>query len=154
MRYAKIKPNDISNAKGISVSLFTQGCPHHCKGCFNQETWDFDGGEKFTQETLNEVLRLLNKNNLKRNLSILGGEPLLERNLEMLEELCILAKKQNPEIEIWLWTGFIYEEVRHLELLNYIDYIIDGKYIEKQRELTRYKGSKNQRVIKIKAAEK
>lgn len=80
MKYAAIKFNDVSNAPGIAVSLFTQGCPHHCKGCFNETTWDFDGGQEFTQETMNSIIEGISANGISRSLCILGGEPLCPEN--------------------------------------------------------------------------
>ena len=96
MRFSKIKDNDIANGIGINMSVWTQGCPHHCKGCFNVETWDFNGGQEFTNDNLNYILENINKNNIKRNLAILGGEPLCRQNVKGVINLCKQFKKQIP----------------------------------------------------------
>ncbi|MGL5559479.1 MAG: 4Fe-4S cluster-binding domain-containing protein, partial [Paraclostridium dentum] len=88
MRFSKIKDNDIANGLGITMSFWTQGCPHHCKGCFNKETWDFDGGQEFKQENLDYIIENINKNNIYRDLAILGGEPLCPQNVEGVISLC------------------------------------------------------------------
>lgn len=150
-RYISIKDYDMKQANGISVSLWFQGCPHCCKGCYNKQTWDMseEAGQEFNENTIKYILTLLKDKNVNKNLSVLGGEPLLPRNLELLESLCIKAKEQNPNMEIWIWTGYEYEEVKHLSILKHIDYLVDGKFIEEKKELHRYKGSTNQRVIKL-----
>ena len=88
LRFSKIKDNDIANGLGITMSFWTQGCPHRCKGCFNKETWDYNGGKEFTKDNLDYILTNINKNNIKRDLSILGGEPLCEQNIHGVIELC------------------------------------------------------------------
>ena len=150
-RYISIHDYDIKQADGISVSVWMQGCPHRCKGCYNPETWNMDvtAGLEFTNETIEHVIKLLGNGEVKKNLSILGGEPLLTRNLQMLTTLCKRARDTYPDIQIWLWTGYSYDEVKHLEIIKELDYVIDGKYIEELRELSRYKGSSNQNVIQI-----
>ena len=109
MRFSKIKDNDIANGVGITMSLWTQGCPHHCKGCFNKETWNFEDGEEFTQEDLKYIIESINKNNIKRDLSILGGEPLCPQNVEGVITLCKEFKRHYPEKLIYLWTGYTIE---------------------------------------------
>ncbi|MGL5316662.1 MAG: 4Fe-4S cluster-binding domain-containing protein, partial [Peptostreptococcaceae bacterium] len=104
MRFSKIKDNDIANGEGIVMSLWTQGCPHHCKGCFNMETWDFDGGKEFTEEDKYYILQNIDKNNIKRNLSILGGEPLCPENVQGVIKLCKDFKEIYPEKLIYVWT--------------------------------------------------
>lgn len=156
MRYAKIKPNDIANGVGISVSLFTQGCPHRCKGCFNSETWSFDGGKEFTEEDKKYLFDCLNKHGIKRNLSILGGEPLCEQNIDGVIELCKEFKDKYPDRQIYVWTGY---EIEYLMekygdkfdcLLANINWLIDGKFVEELKDITlKLRGSKNQRVIEI-----
>lgn len=155
-RYAKIKFNDVVNGKGINLSVFFQGCPHRCKGCFNQETWDFNGGQIFSDDTIHLIINKLNENEIKRNLSILGGEPLCEENRESVAKLIKEVKAAYPETRIYLWTGYLLEDLISLKsssidyiLLN-IDYLIDGPYIENLRDLTlELRGSSNQRVIKL-----
>ena len=136
MRYAGLIKNDISAAPGISVSFFTQGCPHHCKGCHNPETWDFNGGKEFTYDILNEIVDALTANGIKRSLSILGGEPLCEENVFLTLLLIKTVKERLPNTKIYIWTGYYYDELikrtsdSHLKaILDYSDYLIDGPYV-------------------------
>lgn len=149
MRYASIKDFDIQQGDGVNVSLWTQGCPHHCKGCYNPHTWDLNGGYPFTDKEYNTIINLLTDGKIHKNLSILGGEPLMPQNLNILTKLCKDIKRINPNIKIFVWTGYTYVNVKNLELMKYIDVLVDGKYIINQHETTRYKGSKNQRVINV-----
>lgn len=153
MRFSKIKDNDIANGLGITISFWTQGCPHHCKGCFNKETWNFEDGEEFTQEDLKYIIENINKNNIKRDLSILGGEPLCPQNVEGVITLCKEFKRHYPEKLIYLWTGYTIENFDDIqkEILNYIDILIDGKFEEDRKNLSiKLRGSSNQRVIDVK----
>ena len=153
MRFSKIKDNDIANGLGITMSFWTQGCPHHCKGCFNKETWNFEDGEEFTQEDLKYIIENINKNNIKRDLSILGGEPLCHQNVEGVITLCKEFKRHYPEKLIYLWTGYTIENFDDIqkEILNYIDILIDGKFEEDRKNLSiKLRGSSNQRVIDVK----
>ena len=153
MKFSKIKDNDIANGLGITMSFWTQGCPHHCKGCFNKETWNFEDGEEFTQEDLKYIIENINKNNIKRDLSILGGEPLCPQNVEGVITLCKEFKRHYPEKLIYLWTGYTIENFDDIqkEILNYIDILIDGKFEEDRKNLSiKLRGSSNQRVIDVK----
>lgn len=152
MRFSKIKDNDIANGIGITMSLWTQGCPHHCKGCFNVETWDFNGGKEFTNEDLKYILNNIDKNNIKRNLAILGGEPLCPQNVEGVIELCEQFKKAYPEKMIYLWTGYEVEKFDYtqMKIFKYVDILIDGKFEEDKKNLSiMLRGSSNQRVIDV-----
>lgn len=152
MRYIKIKDNDIANGEGISMSLWTQGCPHHCKGCFNKETWDFKGGKKFTSKEKDYILNNINKNEIDRNLSILGGEPLCDENIEGVIKLCKEFKELYPNKLIYVWTGYNIENFNETQksLLKYIDVLIDGKFEEDLKDITlKLRGSSNQRIIKL-----
>ena len=152
MRYASIRRLDISNGEGLGVTLFTQGCPFHCKNCFNPETHDFDGGKEYTIDTKNAIVSLINRTQIKR-FSILGGEPLIERNKEDLISLCSSIKEIRPDIKIWVYTGNIFENVKDdwYELLyNYVDVLVDGPYVDSKRDLRlKFRGSSNQRVIDV-----
>ena len=157
MKYAGIIKNDIANGPGIRVSFFTQGCPHHCKGCFNPETWDPEGGKEFTPDTLEEIKTALVANDIKRNLSILGGEPLCPDNLFLTELLIREIKQTYPDITIYLWTGYKYSELNQSTnksiqyILSTIDTLIDGPFIEEQRDITLpLRGSRNQQIIDLK----
>ena len=152
MRFSKIKDNDIANGVGITMSLWTQGCPHHCKGCFNFETWDFNGGKEFTTEDLKYILNNIDKNNIKRNLAILGGEPLCPENVKGVIELCKQFKKVYPEKMIYLWTGYEVEnfDYTQMKIFEYIDVLVDGKfnYSKSNGDLI-FKGDATQRVIDV-----
>lgn len=153
-KYNTIKYNDVANAPGIAVSIYLQGCPHHCKGCFNPETWDFNGGQNLTTEILEDIFEnKINKNGIKRSLCILGGEPLCEENELTTLTLASMAKKH--DIDVYVWTGYVLEELEKtdflFELFENIDYLIDGPFIEEERDITlKMRGSRNQRIIDIK----
>lgn len=170
MRYASMRCMDISNGKGLGVSLFVQGCPIHCEGCFNKEAWDFDGGKEWTIETENKFLELANKPYINR-ISILGGEPLADENCEAVYNLTLHLKSTVPEKKIWLYTGFIIDdflfcdkdvtEIMQNTKLFYklfyktasiynCDVVVDGPYIHSLRDPSlKWRGSSNQRVIDI-----
>lgn len=153
MKFIKIKDNDIANGVGVTMSLWTQGCPHHCKGCFNMETWDFNKGKEFTELDLKYIFDNINKNDIHRDLSILGGEPLCPQNIEGVINLCKEFKKIYPNKKIYIWTGYTLEEFNDTQksILKYIDVIVDGKFIEEKRNLSlKLRGSENQRVINVK----
>ena len=156
MRYAGLNKNDFTAAPGVSVSFFTQGCPFHCPGCHNPETWRFDGGKEFTPQVLDEIIEALTANGINRSLAIMGGEPLCEEN-EFLTLLVISQVKEKlPETKIYVWTGFLYEDLLknsspHLQkILAQTDILIDGPYIESLRDITLpMRGSSNQRIINL-----
>ena len=157
MQYAGIIPNDIAAGEGINVSFFIQGCPIRCEGCHNPQTWDFLGGKEFTSETMNHLLSLLNANNIQRNLSIMGGEPLCSENIFLTSLIINTVRNKYPHIYIYVWTGYTYEELvnRHEAKLNYIldniDFLIDGPFILEQRDITLpLRGSRNQRILNMK----
>jgi anaerobic ribonucleoside-triphosphate reductase activating protein len=148
-RYNKIRKMDISNGPGVRVSIFMQGCIFHCEGCFNPETWDFKCGNEFTDETIDEVLRLCEPDHIK-GLSILGGEPMHPKNIEATTKLAKEFKKKYPNKTIWSWTGFTFEDIKDKEVFKYIDVLIDGQFkIELRNPNLRWKGSSNQRVIDV-----
>ena len=153
MRFSKKKDNDIANGLGVTMSLWTQGCPHHCKGCFNGETWDFDAGEEFEDSDLQYIIENINKNNVHRDLSILGGEPLCPENVDGVIEVCKIFKEKFPEKKIYLWTGYVVEQFneKQKDALNYIDVLVDGPFVQDKRNLSlMMRGSSNQRVIDVK----
>ena len=154
MKYAKIRKMDISNGEGVRVSLFVQGCSFHCKNCFNQETWDFNGGKEFTTAEVQKIIELANKDYIA-GLSVLGGEPLHPNNIESVSMLCEYFKFKYPEKSIWVCTGFKYEDIIKMEnnynIFNYIDVLVDGQFEEDKKDLTlKWRGSSNQRVIDCK----
>ena len=157
MKYAGIIYNDILAAPGISLSFFTQGCPHHCEGCHNPETWDFNGGREFTPETLSSIVKGLTANGITRSLSIMGGEPLCPENLFLVDLVIREVKEQLPEVKIYIWTGYTLEELKDHpskrldDILANTDVLIDGPFIKEQRDITLpMRGSKNQRILYLK----
>jgi len=157
VRYAGIIKNDVLAAPGISVSFFTQGCPHHCKGCHNPETWDFDKGREFTSDTLSSLIADLTANGVERNLAIMGGEPLCQENLFLVDLIIHSVKEQLPKTKIYIWTGYEYEDLKNepnktlQDILSNTDVLIDGPFIEEQRDITLFmRGSKNQRILYLK----
>lgn len=156
MKYSDIIKNDLSAAPGISVSFFTQGCPHKCKNCHNPETWDFNGGKEFTPETLEEICSALTANNVNRSFSVLGGEPLCEENTFLTYLVIKTVKERLPNTKIYLWTGYYYDQLQKLgnprisQILELVDVLIDGPYIDEQRDITlQMRGSVNQSIIDL-----
>lgn len=150
MRYNIIRKMDISNGPGVRVSVFTQGCSFHCKNCFNPETWNFEGGKEFTDDTINQVLELSDKEEIK-GLSILGGEPMHPKNIEGTTKLAKAFKEKYPNKNIWVWSGFKFDQdLKDKEVLKYIDVLVDGQYKDELHDFTlKWKGSSNQRVIDV-----
>ena len=145
MRYASIRDLDISNGNDIGVALFVQGCHFHCKNCFNKSTWDFDGGKEFTKETCDKFMKLVNRPFIKR-VSILGGEPLAKENVD---DVCNILK-QIKNKTIWVYTGYTFETVKNYDIMKYIDYLVDGQYVDELRDLRlKFRGSSNQRIIDV-----
>ena len=127
-----------------------QGCAFHCKECFNAETWPFEGGKDFTNKELDLLMELSNKHYIV-GLSVLGGEPLHPINIDTVISICKTFKEKFPEKTIWLWSGYRYEEIINKDILNYLDVLIDGKFIYDLRDFRlMYRGSSNQRVIDVK----
>lgn len=150
MHYGTIKNLDIANGPGCRVSLFVSGCRNHCKGCFQPETWSFDYGQEFTDETLEELLRML-ENPHVAGLSILGGDPFEPENMGTVLGICYAVRERFGDSKtIWMWTGYSWEDLRHEVVMDYIDVLVDGPFVEELRDLTLwYRGSGNQRVIDI-----
>ena len=150
MRYNKVRKMDISNGPGVRVSIFMQGCTFHCKNCFNPETHDFMGGEEFTDETIQEVLKLCENKNVE-GLSILGGEPMHPLNIEGTTRLAKAFKEKFPNKNLWAWSGFLFDrDLQGKEVLNYLDVLVDGQYVDELHDpRLKYCGSSNQRVIKV-----
>ena len=156
MRYAGLIKNDIAAGKKVNLTFFTQGCPIHCKDCHNPEAWDFNGGKEFTNDTLKEILQGLNANDVQRNFSVMGGEPLCDENLFLTDLVITSVREHYPDILIYVWTGYLAEDLfqqnkPHLKhVLELSDYLIDGPFIAVERDITlAMRGSKNQRIINI-----
>lgn len=157
MRYSGIIRNDLAAAPGVSVSFFTQGCPHRCKGCHNPETWDFNGGKEFTHKTLEEIYDALRANKVARSFCIMGGEPLCEENLFLTLLVLKEVRQHFPQVKTYLWTGYYYNDLIHksspyiTQILDLVDVLIDGPYIESKRDITLpLRGSSNQSIINLK----
>lgn len=149
MRYNKIRKMDISNGEGVRVSIFMQGCTFNCKNCFNPETHSFDGGKEFTEDTINRVLELSGNENVE-GLSILGGEPLHPKNIDGTTLLSKRFKEKYPNKNIWVWTGFLFENLKDREVMKYIDVLVDGQYVDElHNPMLKWRGSSNQRVIDV-----
>ena len=150
MRYNKIRKMDIADGPGIRVSIFMQGCSFNCKNCFNPETHDFEGGEEFTEQTINRVLKLC-ENEYIQGLSILGGEPMHPQNIEGTTKLAKAFKEKFPNKNLWAWTGFKFEDnIKDKDISKYIDVLVDGQYIDAlHNPKLHWKGSSNQRVIDV-----
>lgn len=172
MRYAQIRELDISNGEGVGVALFVQGCRFACKNCFNPDTWDFNGGKEWTQETEDKLIELASRPYIKR-LSILGGEPLVDENLDGVLHLVNRFRLSFPNKSIWLYSGYTWEECqpfnedgllkpdqfapnlqkilqKRYEVISMCNVMVDGKYIDSQRNQSKkWAGSDNQKVINI-----
>lgn len=150
MNYGRIKKNDIANGPGVRVSLFVSGCRNHCPGCFNPETWDFNYGEPFTKKTEKEIIKALRPSWIQ-GLSILGGDPMEPENQRTLLPLLKRIKVMLSDKDVWLYTGYTYEQIRDAEILKWIDVLVDGPFIEAEKDITlTFRGSRNQRIIPLK----
>ena len=157
MKYSGIIYNDIVATSGLSLTLFVQGCPHHCFGCHNADTWDFDGGMEFSIDTLDEILTNLNAQGIKRNFCLMGGEPLCDENVFLSNLVISVIKEESPDTPIYVWTGYTLEELQKRNnpkvnnILNTIDCLIDGPYKAEERDITlEMRGSRNQKIYYLK----
>jgi anaerobic ribonucleoside-triphosphate reductase activating protein len=153
MNIAKIETCSIANGKGFRVVLWCSGCSHRCKGCHNPETWDKGYGKEFKQEDKELLFKLLNDPHIQ-GITFSGGDPLFQTNIKEVGELLKEIKEKFPTKDIWLYTGYTWEEliidILRKPLLQYIDVLIDGKFILKERDITiAFRGSRNQRIIDV-----
>lgn len=160
MKYAQLKKRDVANGPGVRVSLFVSGCTHHCKGCFNPETWDFDYGNIFDEKIQDEIISLMEPSYI-RGLTVLGGEPMEKPNQKALLPFIEKVREQYPEKDIWFYTGYTFETdftgngravcEKTDKLLSLIDVLVDGEFIEEKKNLRlHFRGSENQRIIDVK----
>lgn len=150
MNYGAIKTVDIANGTGCRVSLFVSGCRNHCNGCFQPETWDFNYGKPYTIYTHDCLMDALNHFYIE-GLSVLGGEPLEPENQEEILTLCKMVKDMYPDKTIWLYTGYKWEGVQDLPVMDYVDVVVDGRFHEDEKNISlRFRGSENQRIIDVK----
>ena len=160
MKYSNIKYCDIANGIGVRTTLFVSGCTHHCRGCFNPETWDFNHGTDFTIDVIYDIVKSLEPSYIA-GLTLLGGEPMEKVNQQALLPLVKMVKTKFPEKTIWCYTGYTYETdilapdgKVHIdctdEFLSYIDVLVDGEFIEELKDITlEFRGSSNQRIIEL-----
>lgn len=164
MNYGEIKKCDVANGPGVRVSLFVSGCRNRCPGCFNRETWDFKYGKPYTKQTQEEILRLLEPEYIE-GFSLLGGEPFEPENQQVLRGLLKNIHNRYPKKTIWCYTGYNYDtdlkeggKVHTAdtdEMLLYIDTLVDGRFIESQKDITlKFRGSKNQRILELHKSER
>ncbi len=162
MNYAVIKNCDIANGPGVRVSLFVSGCTHRCKGCFNEVAWDFDYGQPFTQQTVDQILVMLAPDYIK-GLTLLGGEPFEPQNQPAIVDLLRQVKAAFPQKTVWAFSGYLFDRdilpgklgdpALTREYLSYLDVLVDGPFVENQKDMTlRFRGSSNQRVIDVPAS--
>lgn len=149
MNYHNITKDDMLNGDGLRVVLWVAGCTHKCKNCHNPITWDVEGGIPFTDEAKEEVFAELEKDYIS-GITFSGGDPLHPQNRETITALAKEIKEKFPSKTIWLYTGFCFEMISDLEILNEIDVLVDGPFIEEQKDMTlHWCGSANQRIIDI-----
>ena len=156
MKYAGIIYNDFTAAPGVSLTLFMQGCPHHCEGCHNPETWDFNGGQDVPPNLIDIICEKINDRGIHRKFCIMGGEPLCDENLFFTHLIVSEIRRRIPTQEIYLWTGYTIEQLRERQninlkyILSNIDYLIDGPFIKELRDVRLpMRGSSNQNIIKM-----
>ena len=150
MNYLGIDKASISNGPGVRVVLWVAGCKVHCKGCQNPESWDFNAGKLFDENVKQELFDVLNKPYIQ-GITFSGGHPLEKENRDKVYQLCKEIKNSFPTKDIWLYTGYTLEDLQSYTILEYIDVLVDGPYIEEQRDITlKFRGSKNQRIIDVK----
>jgi len=159
VNYAAIKKCAVANGPGVRVSLSVSGCTHHCKGCFNQETWDFKYGKPFDQKAVKEIMEDLEPEYI-RGFSLLGGEPFEPVNQEVLVGLLRHIRERYPHKTIWCYSGYLFDKdilagrlgdpAITREMLSYLDILVDGEFVEAKKNLNlRFKGSENQRIINV-----
>ncbi len=158
MNYSVIKPVDIADGVGVRVTLFVSGCTHHCKGCFQPQTWAFDYGQPFTKETEEQLLSYLRPSYI-RGLTLLGGEPMEPDNQRALLPFLQRVRRELPDKDVWCYSGYTLEELLGAsrarcevtdEMLSLIDVLVDGEFVEERRNISlKFRGSENQRLIDL-----
>ena len=160
MNYGEIKNCDIANGPGVRVTLFVSGCTNHCPGCFQKQTWDFNFGQPFTEQTQQQVLEMLAPDYIS-GLTLLGGEPFEPQNQRALLPFVKRVRREFPDKSIWAFSGFTFEQLidpkahphceKTQELLSLIDVLVDGRFVEELKDITlRFRGSSNQRLLDMK----
>lgn len=153
MKYAGIIIDDVQNGSGYGAVYFSQGCSHHCKGCQNPETWDFNDGKEFNEEILDKLFKFYENTSFATRLTLSGGDP-----IDTYEQSAYIARKfknKFPKHKIWLYTGYNFDDIKDKkelrELFSLIDVIVDGEFKQELRDITlQFRGSSNQRIIDVK----
>ncbi len=158
MFYGEIKNCDIANGEGVRVSLFVSGCTLHCEGCFNEEAWDFHYGNEFTKEVEDKIIEMLRPSYID-GLTLLGGEPFEKANQAGLVPFLRRVREELPEKNIWAYTGRIYDVDLQPggcvyceytdEMLSVIAVLVDGEFIQAEKQILAFRGSANQRIIDL-----
>lgn len=155
MNYQCIIKDDLVNGEGVRCSLFVSGCSHGCAGCFNESAWDYRSGTEFSTEEVQTILNEMEKPYVS-GLSLLGGDPLMPKNFSTVLELCKVLKSRYPDKTIWCWSGYTKEEIENnhaSEILQYLDVLVDGKFVEILKDLSlQFRGSSNQVIHTLKAS--
>lgn len=161
MNYGQVFYADTANGIGARISLFVSGCTHHCPGCFNEETWDFNFGDPFTREVEDDIIEHLRPSYID-GLSLLGGEPMEAQNQRALLPFLERVKQEVPHATVWIYSGYTFEELLDTEnrrchteatrrILELADILVDGKFILAEKDLKlRFRGSRNQRILELK----
>ena len=150
MNYLSMTKAEIANGRGVRVALWVSGCNHCCKNCHNPDSWDCNAGKKFTDEDFNNLIKELSLPYYD-GITLTGGDPLYPSNIKDVEDIIVKIKDILPDKTVWCYTGYDYEQVKHLNIMKYIDVLVDGMYIDELRDITLpFKGSSNQRVINMK----
>lgn len=151
MNYSTIIVDDLINGEGVRVSLFVSGCSHGCEECFNEAAWDYRYGNTFGSDEVQKILDAISKPYVS-GLSLLGGDPLMPKNIDTVLELCKVFKEVYPDKNIWCWSGYTLEEIQDnhaSEILKYVDVLVDGKFVLELKNLKLpFRGSENQRVLR------
>lgn len=150
--YANIKYCDVANGTGVRTSIFISGCTHRCKNCFNEVAWDFDYGQELTNSVIIDLINSCDHDYIE-GLTLLGGDPLCGADNQCASyAICRLFKSRFPNKTIWLYTGYLYDQIKDLPVMEYVDILVDGPYIDEKRNLMlKFRGSENQRLIDVKA---
>lgn len=153
--YGNIKYCDIANGIGIRTSVFISGCTHHCKNCFNPETWDFNYGELLTPNVITKIIDSADPDYID-GITLLGGDPLCgDDNRCVSHTLCHMFKLKHPNKTVWLYTGYLYDQIKDLPVMDHVDVLVDGPFIEEKKNLMlKFRGSENQRLIDVKESRK
>lgn len=150
MNYIKITECDATNGPGVGVVLWVSGCRCHCKGCYNQESWDFCVGQPYTKETEDYIIDLFKNKPYYTRLTLSGGHPFEPENVKACEELCRKIKEKCPNVEIWAYSGFYWDKIKNLDIMKYVDVLVDGPFVaELFDEKLQWRGSSNQAVIDV-----